>query len=112
MTMFNPEMFSKTSNKPRHLEAMFEGPVDGGKKLPSVKKHSLLAGNVRLVGYANKEGCFSVRENQDGSAEIGMMYCNPRTLTQGDIDHAVFKSFDVYPGWGFAAMAALKDFLK
>ncbi len=89
-------------------ELMFVGAI-AGKTLPAVTKHPLLAGDVLLVGYAGKQGCFSFRETGWGTVDVAI-YCDccPETLTEADVFHPVYREIPIRLGWGFEAIAELK----
>ena len=89
-------------------EFMFVGAIPG-KKLPVVTKHPLLGGDVLLVGYAGKRGCFSFREMGRGGVDVAIYSdCSPETLTEADILHPVYREIPIRLGWGFEAIAELK----
>lgn len=89
-------------------EMMFVGAI-AGKKLPVVRKHPLVADDVLLVGYADRQGCFSFRETGRGTVDVAIYSdCSTATLTEADILHPVYREVPVRLGWGFEAIAELK----
>ena len=106
--MFDPKTF-RTSKNSLAKENIFSGPIDGNRKLPSVKKHSLLDAGVLLVGYPDKKGCFSFRETNETVIHV-CYYPNvsPKELTQEDIWDGLHSEVGNTPGWGFEAIHSLK----
>lgn len=89
-------------------EFMFVGAI-AGKKLPAVRKHSLLADDALLVGYTGKQGCFSFRETGWGTVDVAIYAdCTPESLTKADIYHPEYREIPIRLGWGFEAIAELK----
>lgn len=118
MTVFNPATFRTTSNKPHHIECMFNGPVIGGTKLPVAKKKKGIFGNdVYLIGWANKVGCFSAIElpaNDIMPARVDVAFyidSTPNALKEEDIANAIYEQYPLHNGWGFTALAKLEELL-
>jgi hypothetical protein len=86
---------------------IFESQACAGKTLPRVKRHPSVAAGGYMVGYPGKRGCFAFRV--DGKAHV-FFYPDktPGEVTCLDTTTAPFRSFDHYPGWGFAAISELK----
>lgn len=106
--MFDPKTF-RTNKITLAKETIFNGPVDGSKKLPSIKKHSLLDTGVLLVGYPDKKGCFSYRETNEAVVYICFYpEASPKELTQADLWDGLHAEVDNLPGWGFGAIHSLK----
>jgi hypothetical protein len=106
--MFNANTF-RTSNKSFSDDLIFQGAVNASKKLPMVRKHSLLQSGVKLVGYAGKQGCFSYRQLSDNRVDVSIYpEAYPESLTESDIRNAPHSELEVVPGWGFKAIQLLK----
>jgi len=115
MSTFNPATFRTASIADEISAKMFAGHVitsEETRKLPRIAKHGkLLSSNVRLCGYADKVGCFSVIVLGD-MVEVGFMpEATPNKLTKDDVENAIFEQIPNHKGWGFVAMAKLKDML-
>lgn len=109
--MFEPKTF-RTSTKSIAKENIFSGPINGVKKLPSIRKHSLLDNGVLLVGYKDKKGCFSFRETNEGEVHVSLYPdVSPAELTNASIWDGVHIVLDNSPGWGFKAIHSLKTHL-
>ena len=111
-TIFKPELF-KTSPTDRHLELMFEGPIEGGRILPQVKKHRALENDVRVVGYPGKPGCFSVKKmSEKNKVEVALFKCRPKEISREHVEGAVVVTVPIIPGWGFGVIGMLKKHLS
>ena len=93
-------------------DIIFQGSCVPGKKLPTVKRIKDTE-NI-LVGYANKEGCFSARLMKNGKIDVAIYDTDPRTvalaLSEGStwVD-AAYYTLEEIPGWGYLACQMVKE---
>ncbi len=87
---------------------IFEGPVDGTKKLPSIRRHKALPSQAWLVGYKDKPGCFSFQPKGPW-VEVTLypsVVPNSKEIVF-DSDDAVVVLLEHHNGWGFRAIHQL-----
>ena len=113
MTGFNPASFTLPKSKPEFIQVMFQGPIAMSDVLPSVRKHPVLkAEGCYLVGYAGKQGCFSVIPLSDERVDVAFYEdTDPKGLTEVDTYNAVYEEYTVVDGWGFSALWKLIELL-
>jgi hypothetical protein len=110
---FNPKNF--TASNFNWWENIFQGACIPGKKLPTVKK---FGSHDILVGYRGKPWCFSARllaftDGRKTMVDIAVYDLPPEVVAANaksdEYSDCSYQQIDYVPGWGYHAIALLRQ---